>query len=159
MTQRQDALGENRHLPWGLLGAPLPDLQASEPKVSNVLSTLRNVLWANHGKTQALPDQTHCLHQQPQVHAPVTLMPRVQAWSLGPGQEGLSVAPKTPPLGSPGLTLHCPVEGSQLQSLGGTAVLAPAQVPTVISLLWPWEVPSLIMHPWQASEEYVCSCM
>lgn len=61
VTQRQDALGENRHLPWGLLGAPLLDLQASEPKVSNVLSTLRHVLWANHGKTQALPGQRSTL--------------------------------------------------------------------------------------------------
>lgn len=62
VTQRQDALGENRHLPWGLLGAPLLDLQDSEPKVSNVVSTLRRMLRANRGKTQALPDQTHCLH-------------------------------------------------------------------------------------------------
>lgn len=83
VTQRQDALGENRHLPWGLLGAPLLDLQDSEPKVSNVVSTLRRMLGANRGKTQALPDQTHCLHLAAPVHTTVTLMPRVQAWCLG----------------------------------------------------------------------------
>lgn len=50
VTQRQDAVGENRHLPWGLLGAPLLDLQDSEPKVSNVLPALRQVLWAARGR-------------------------------------------------------------------------------------------------------------
>lgn len=89
----------------------------------------------------------------------VTLMPRVQAWSLGPGHEGLSVALKLLPwfaradLALPGGGLSAPATGRRSCPCPGPGSHSHQ------SAAWPWEVSSLIMHPWQASEEYICSCM
>lgn len=86
-------------------------------------------------------------------------MPRVQAWSLGPGHEGPNVALKLLPwfaradLALPGGGLSAPATGRRSCPCPGPGSHSHQ------SAVWPWEVSSLIMHPWQASEEYICSCM
>lgn len=115
-----------------LLGAPQLDFQDSEPKVSNLLSTLRQGLWANVGNT-APADQTHCLHLAAPGQRCCYTAASGGGLVLGPGQEGLSAATKPHPLGLDGLTLHCPPRA--LGPSSWEADLSLPQISMLISLL------------------------